>query len=234
MARRFLAEDRCGRCFLRKESCLCLDLPLLRLLHTRLTVIMHAAEFKSTTNTGRLLQLAIPECQIVLRGEKENRFSGLCFDEPTVLFLYPTPDSIELTPHWVAALPKPIHLVVPDGTWRQAAKVYRREPSLQRARPVKLMPGPISGYHLRTPPQPHCLSTVEATARALGLWEGEAVQKALENLFALMVKRTLETRTPDSWRAKGLVRNAAGDFIRQEKTSPAGESRPQVSALTSC
>lgn len=232
MARRFLSEDRCSKCFLRKETCLCLEIPHLR-LKTKLTILMHAAEFKSTTNTGRLLQLAIPECQILLRGQKESPFQGLDLAGETALFLYPTPDSIELTPQWVSTLKRPFHLIVPDGTWRQAAKVYRREPSLQKAQPIRLMAGPVSQYHLRTAPQPHCLSTAEATARALGLLEGGEVQNSLESLFALMVKRTLETRTPDSWRARGLVRNEEGDFIKREGLSLA-ELSQQKSGIASC
>lgn len=216
MSRRFLGEDRCHRCFQRLEACLCADLPRLE-LKTKLTLIMHAAEYKSTTNTGRLLKLAIPGCEIHLRGEKEQRFAPLELGKENALFLYPTPESVELTPELAASLDGPVHLIVPDGTWRQAAKVYRREPCLRVARAVRLAPGALSRYHLRKAPQPHCLSTIEATARALGVLEGAAVQKTLEDLFLLMVKRTLETRTPDSWRAKGLVRNEAGEFMKDNR-----------------
>ena len=89
---------------------------------------------------------------------------------------------------------KPVALVVPDGTWQQAARMTRKVPWLAALPTVTLPPGPASRYRLRTEPKPQGLATLEAIAWALGLLEGPEVQQELERVLRLMVDRTLFSR----------------------------------------
>jgi DTW domain-containing protein YfiP len=59
---------------------------------------------------------------------------------------------------------------------------------------VKLPPGPPSEYRLRHSPHRENLSTFEAISRAMGILEGKAVQRTLEELFLKKVERTLWSR----------------------------------------
>lgn len=119
---------------------------------------------------------------------------GLVTPERQSLLLYPSEQAVELTPALVAGLGRPVNLIVPDGSWRQARKVATREPALHGVAQVKLPPGPPSRYRLRKEPNERSVSTFEAIARALGILEGPQVQARLEDLFEMRVERTLWAR----------------------------------------
>ena len=97
-------------------------------------------------------------------------------------------------PELVAESPEPITLVVPDGSWRQAAKSTQREPALKSLPRVTLPDMGPTRYRLRHEPKSGGLGTFEAIARALRIIEGEEVYAALDKLFTTMVERTLATR----------------------------------------
>ena len=88
--------------------------------------------------------------------------------------------------------PRPVTLVVPDGSWTQARRVVRREPILSQARHVVPPAGAKTRYRLRNEHVEGGLATAEAVARALGIIEGQKAQEALEALFETKVSRILE------------------------------------------
>jgi DTW domain-containing protein YfiP len=183
--------DKCTRCRIYRPLCLCSDIvPLI--LDTRVTLYMHWRERLRATNTGWLACLALPNSEIRLRGGPSQQ---LCPAEAAPLknaiLLFPSPDAVELTPEWLARQPRPVTLVVADGSWRQAKKVPYRESGLAGIPNVKLPVGAPSCYRLRRSPHLWTLSTLEAIARAMGLIEGREVQVALESLFLKMVERRL-------------------------------------------
>ncbi len=185
---------RCSRCLMRQELCLCANIPELR-LGTKLILVMNKREIKVPTNTGRLASLALPNSVILSRGLEDNPYDlaeHLPQDRPGIL-LYPADDAILLTPEWVAEH-GPFHLVVPDGNWRQTSKMRRRDPVMATLPCVRLPPGPPSAYRVRKESKAEGLATIEAIARTLGILEGPSVQKALEELLAIMVTRTLASR----------------------------------------
>ena len=89
-------------------------------------------------------------------------------------------------------------LVVIDGTWAQAKRIYRQSPSLRALRPVAFDGAATSALEaMRSEPEAHCVSTVEACARALRLLEPTpAVSGAAAHLDAslrLMVDHQLRS-----------------------------------------
>ena len=187
---------------MRWEVCLCAVIPRLE-TRTRIVLLMHYRETKATTNTGRLATLALPHSEIRVRGEKGRPldWEGILVPSRQPLFLYPDDDAELLTEDFVRSLRWPVTLIVPDGTWRQAAKVGKREAALKDVPRIKL-PAAISEYRLR---KSHGagVSTIEAIAGALGVLEGPEVETALRTLFHLMVDRTLATRSPPAIAARG-------------------------------
>ena len=89
--------------------------------------------------------------------------------------------------------PRPITLVVPDGTWRQANKARRRVEGLDALPCAALPPVVRSSYRLRHDRRPDRVSTIEAIALALRILEGPAAAEPLERIFRIMVDRTLWT-----------------------------------------
>ncbi len=59
---------------------------------------------------------------------------------------------------------------------------------------VRLPEGAKTGWGVRRECHPEGLATFEAIARALGVIESAEVQKSMEELFRLMVARTLQAR----------------------------------------
>jgi DTW domain-containing protein YfiP len=184
---------------MRKEICLCEDIRRCREsldLRTRVVVLMHHRERFLTTNTARLASLVLPDCEIRIRGLIGQPFdpSGILEESRQPLFLYPSEDATPLSREFAASFGKPFTLIVPDGSWRQASKVAKREPFLKDVPRVTLPHTGASNYELRREPKEEGLATFEAIARALGFLEETRVQEPLEALFGLMVSRTLDSR----------------------------------------
>jgi DTW domain-containing protein YfiP len=85
-------------------------------------------------------------------------------------------------------------LVVPDGSWRQARKMGRREPVLKRMQWVRLPDGLVSNYRLRRQPVSGGVATIEAIAMALGILDGPAGEQHLNDALDLLVTRTLRMK----------------------------------------
>ena len=82
-------------------------------------------------------------------------------------------------------------LIVLDGTWRQARKLLRLNPWLQRLPAVSFTPTHPSEYQIRKQPAAHCVSTIEALAEALRLLEPEGlpVDGLLEPFRAMVAQQ---------------------------------------------
>lgn len=172
--------------------CVCALLPRLD-LRTRLVLILHRYEARKPTNTGQLAASCLVNSEIIVRGHEGKPTAPLVWgDDVQPVFLFPHEDARPLAE--IAARGKPIVLVVPDGTWRQASKVRARVAGLADIPCVTLPPGEPTQYRLRAEHREGGLATIEAIARALAITEGPAVRAALEEVFDQVVARTLYTR----------------------------------------
>ncbi len=154
---------------------------------------MHWREEHRATNTADLACLALPNSEVHIRGRRDEPLpmEELVPKGTNAAFLFPSRDAIELNEQSAQQFAKPLTLIVPDGSWRQAKKVSLRENALKNVPRVKLPIGAKSQYRLRQSPHEENLSTFEAIARALGFLEGPKVQTELERLFLIMVERRL-------------------------------------------
>jgi DTW domain-containing protein YfiP len=183
---------RCRRCRLHGSLCLCPLLPRVE-TRTRLVLVIHRAEDRRSSNTGRLAAECLVNSEVIVRGDAGRPSAPLVFPEGSrPLLLFPHDDAAPLAP--IAGDDRPVTLIVPDGNWRQASKVRQRVPGLHRVPCVCLPAGAPSIYRLRAEAHPHALATIEAIARALGVLEGEGARLALERVFRTMVERTLWSR----------------------------------------
>lgn len=175
--------------------CICVAIPRYDLA-TRLVLVMHRREQHKPTATGPLALAALVNSEVRIHGypDRPLDFSDLDAGQRRTLLLYPGDDVPVLSPGLLARDSRPVTLVVPDGSWRQAAKMGRRLPGLEHAAMVRLPEGPGTRWGIRRELHSEGLATFEAIARALGIIESPAVQTGLEELFQLMVERTLRTR----------------------------------------
>jgi DTW domain-containing protein YfiP len=186
---------RCERCRLHMQLCLCDRIPTLELA-TKLVLVMHRRERQKTTATGPLALAALPNHVWLIHGVRESPvdLNEQCSPARRGLILFPSDDAKVLSAEFLAEDPRPVTLVVPDGSWRQASRACKRLPGVERFENVVLPEGPASRYRLRRETKVGGLATMEAIARAMGVLEGPNVQRQLEELFDEMVSRTLGTR----------------------------------------
>ncbi len=175
---------------MRTELCLCRDLAPMA-TRTRVLVLLHRVERYRTTNTGRIATLALADSELRewnLLGTP-NDPSGLTGEG--VYLLYPGEQAGVLTQG------TPVRtLVLPDATWRRTRRMVHRSPELAALPRLALPPGPPSAFQLRTNRNPQSVCTLEALARALGILEGPAVQRHLEEALEAVTTRVLSTRPP--------------------------------------
>jgi DTW domain-containing protein YfiP len=160
-------------------------------LETRVEAVIHYADHRRMSNSGRLIDLALANSAVHIRGlpGKLVEFAdGRLWSD---LMLFPGDNAAVLSPELIGTLEHPVRLLVPDGNWNQAAGAARREPLLANARPVRLPPGIAAKYRIRHHGDPAKLCTFEAIIRALGIIEGKGTEASLEEFFRIWVIRTL-------------------------------------------
>ncbi|NCG18107.1 MAG: DTW domain-containing protein [Rhodobacterales bacterium] len=198
MGQRSHRTERCPRCRMHQRFCLCDQIPCLDLA-TKVVLVMHRRERQKPTATGPLALEALTNHAWLIHGDRDNPvdLTDYIMPERRGLILFPSDDARILSPELLAEDPRPVTLIVPDGSWRQASKAARRLPGVGAFENVVLSSGAETRYRLRREPKVGGLATMEAIARALGVLEGVEIQRQLELLFDEMVSRTLQTRHPD-------------------------------------
>jgi len=151
--------------------CYCSALPTVE-TRTQLVVLQHPHERTHPFGTARLVKLCMPQAAVHV---PTPGFTGTLEAQVSVpedaAVLFPHPDAEDL-----ADLPEtdwPSTLVVLDGTWSHAKRLYRENPWLKQLRHVKLQPSAPSNYRIRREPKPEYISTIEAIVEALRIIEPE-------------------------------------------------------------
>jgi DTW domain-containing protein YfiP len=170
------------------QGCVCVLAPR---LHTRthLLVILHAAEAKKPTNTGRLAALCMDNSQVLVRGRQ---------NEPIDLAFLAGRNAVVLCPDESATVVEPsadpVTLIVPDGSWRQASKMPRREPMLRDLPRIRLPALTSPAPELRRETKANGLATFVAIAHALGIIEDPAIERTLLTFYDVVAERILRAR----------------------------------------
>jgi DTW domain-containing protein YfiP len=175
--------------------CICALVPRLD-TRTRLQLILHYREERKPTNTGQLAARCLQRSAISIVGDRAQPLTlAPVTDGEQAILLFPADDAVPITRF--AASERPIVLIVPDGSWRQASKMRTRIPGLAAVPCVTLPDAGATSYRLRAEVKEGGLATFEAIARALGILEGDAgpaIERAMMALFRVMVERTLWLR----------------------------------------
>ncbi len=159
-----------------------------------MVVVVHQLEAAKPTNTGTLAARCLQNSAVVYRGRAPDGTpvadpSPMVPDRAQGLVLFPDPEAQPLD----AWRGREVTLIVPDGTWSQAARTRQRLPELSGLPCVALPPDLREVHRLRTSPRPGRLATLEAVAVALGIPEGPAVEEALMRVYRTMTDRALWT-----------------------------------------
>lgn len=237
----------CPRCRRPSRVCYCAHLVPLP-TRTRVVILQHPREARVPIGTARMAHLMLPNSQLIhpltwhpggfAEAQPEGR--GVFFgdrpwaaptahgpaqtppgdavpsaDDGSVALLFPGPgaqDPAQLPPGTVKTL------VVIDGTWAQARKVYKHNPGLHALPRLGITPTAPGNYRIRREPTAECLATIEALAQALGVLE-EAPQRFAGMLaaFTYMVDQQLalaaaRTEPPRRWKPSAHKQQAAAQL----------------------
>ena len=201
----------CYRCFKPKATCICASIEIVD-NKTGVIVLQHPHERFHPIGTARIAQLGLARVRVEpCTPWADHSAIAARFPDRTAL-LYPAADARDLCS--IAVDERPHHLVVIDGTWFHAKKIYDAHPWLGALPHVSLappMPSLFRGVR-RQPKAPFgahaavlCISTLEAIVQALGILEPETT--GLDRLltsFSAMVERQA-SRTPGRALARTIV-----------------------------
>ncbi len=174
-------RDLCLTCRRPKSVCWCHALRPMQSA-TRVVFVQHPRESRVPISTCRMAHLSLPNSELHVG-------MGLKAAPPDAAVLFPSDDAVD-----VGALERPPGtLVVVDGTWSNARKVVQRDPVLSALPRVRVNPTRPGNYRIRKEPKEHCLSTIEAVALVLGVFEGEPEKfQPILSVFDRMVDTQLE------------------------------------------
>jgi DTW domain-containing protein len=185
----------CETCGSSATACLCDVVPRID-VRTKVCLVIHHRELSRSSNTGLLAIRALINSEVRVRGEHREALDlqDLLTKQYRSFLFYPSADAVELNQALVMQEPRPIQLLVPDGTWRQARKIHSRQPELRDLPRVKISAPNESIFQLRAQSKPERMATLQAIAEGLGVIEGDRVRVQLMKLYQAKIERTLKTR----------------------------------------
>ena len=135
----FARNDDCRRCWLQRAHCVCDSTPALDARPSpplsgfgRLFVVMHHKEVLLAVDTAKLLLAAYPDRTHLivggLGGQPAEAAMRASLERGTAAVLFPSEDAVPAA-DVAAAGGAPLDVVVLDGTWSQARKLYHRLPA---------------------------------------------------------------------------------------------------------
>ncbi len=185
----FTSESRafCPECEFLKTRCLCSVLKTLN-NHLHLIVLQHPSEQKHPLNTVRIMKKSFAKMSLFI-GEDFSQHEALndliAHPENNCALLYP-----EMNSHILNSDSKTLkisHLIILDGTWRKAKKIYSLSQNLHELSKLRLIPEATSDYRIRKTPNENALSTLEAAALALKYLEPKLDTHTLLESFHSMI-----------------------------------------------
>jgi len=165
-------------------------------LRTKISLVIHHRELFRSSNTGLLAHRALVNSELRIRGDSRETLdlSDLLLPRYRTLLFYPCADAVELDRDLVCQDPRPIQLIVPDGTWRQARKIPARHHELKEIPRVRISTPNQGTFQLRAQSRPEGMATLLAIACALRIIEGDLAATQLMKLYQDRVARTLKAR----------------------------------------
>lgn len=194
----------CSRCHYPDKTCICDHVETIT-CSTEIIVLQHPEEIKNAKGTVRLLSLSLPNLQCFV-GETSSDFDDVAQKisafNGQIYLLFPCDESVALEQVFecknnrLSALEQKQLLIVIDGTWRKALKIYKQNPWLQSLQAYHFSQNLASNYYIRRSAVESGVSSLEAVAYFLELVEGINSQP-LHNLFDYMQQQQIKLMPED-------------------------------------
>ncbi len=202
-------REICTRCFQPHFTCYChLVVPFDPKI--KFVILIHPIEDRRRIASGRMSHLCLIDSELILGVDYSNHPQvNAILKNPVYhpLLLYPGPQAINLSKLSLGEKTmlcpsdkKPVVFVI-DGTWNTARKTLRLSTNLQALPRISFSANLKSNFRVRSQPDPHCFSTLEAIHQTIELlgksqnFETEnRAHDALLKVFDHLVEDQLERR----------------------------------------
>ncbi|BFM15268.1 tRNA-uridine aminocarboxypropyltransferase [Maricurvus nonylphenolicus] len=179
--------SRCPKCHFREDLCLCVSAPSLE-SRACFFLLVHSRELNKRSNTGHLIVRCIDKAQYAVwsRVEEPTALMSLLQSnhyQPYVLFPAQRLSTTQTTVVEQVAAEKPPLFILLEGTWQEAAKMYRQSPYLQSLPVMSLKPQQTSQYGLRRNQKTEGLATVEIAIELLEQLQEQQQARDLQQYF---------------------------------------------------
>jgi hypothetical protein len=190
----------CYECFRPTVACICASVARV-VNQTSIIILQHPRERLHAVGTARIARLGLAQVRVQPFTQWEDGSAIRAQLPEQTALLYPAAAARDLS--MLPADQRPRHLLVIDGTWFHARKIYAAHRWLRDLPSVSLTPTAPSRYRIRREPQARYVATIEAIVAALRILEPQT--RGLDGLvrcFAAMVDRQA-TYTPVRQAAAG-------------------------------
>lgn len=179
----------CPTCEFILERCLC---STMRPVHnsTELIILQHPSEMKHALGTVKIMKKTFQNIHVFV-GEhfsKNEQLQRLLSANNTAL-VFPGTGAISLEPTHARSISK---LILIDGTWKKAKKIYYLNPFLQSLPVFRLQTDLPSQYKIRQSAFQHSFATLEAAVAALAVLEPQTDCGGASEAFKAMIDFQIE------------------------------------------
>ncbi|GAM77817.1 hypothetical protein JCM19241_4481 [Vibrio ishigakensis] len=180
--------EHCGRAL---KACLCGFVTEVT-SSVEVIILQHPSEVNQAKGTAKLIELSMPNSKVFVGedfSEHQQLNQLLAAPDYLNLLLFPSDTSNDIAKPEQADFEN-VRLILLDGTWKKAFKMFQLSNNLHHLPQVHL-PADLAGrYTIRKAPRDNALSTVEAAYHALTILDKEP--KGLIEAFDKMIEFQLK------------------------------------------
>ncbi|WGY47426.1 MULTISPECIES: DTW domain-containing protein [unclassified Vibrio] len=187
----------CSRCGKAHKACICAAIVPID-SQVELIILQHPTEEHRAMGTARILSLSLANCRLLVgedfrQHEELNRL--LAESSVQHFVLYPSEQS-QSSAQLKLQAERPIRVIVLDGTWKKAFKMWQVNTQLHHL-PALHLPKDLKGnYRIRKAPSENALSTVEAGYHLLQTLQPEQDFSPLMAAFDTMINYQIQQMPP--------------------------------------
>ncbi|PKG75319.1 DTW domain-containing protein [Shewanella sp. GutCb] len=216
---------RCERCLLAKRYCTC---AYRKLVNTQIAfmLIMYDDEVLKPSNSGRLIADIVPDTHAYIwsRNEPNRKMLSVITDPKYQAYVvFPSEYAVENQPiaesidQGALSEGKTPLLIVLDGSWREAIKMFRKSPYLHGLPMLSFSPKAAASYALRKGSRDFQLGTAEVASLAIAAAGEPKNAGVLETWFSYFVESSLHGRSRNKRDELGLLSQLKQDYLEARK-----------------
>ena len=211
--------NRCRYCQVNIDYCICAHQPQVT-SNAAFLLIMFDTEVLKPSNTGKLIADVVQETYAYLwsRTEPDQQMLELLNDpqwQPFVVFPgdYVQPPQQVVSKVEMIDGKRPLFIML-DGSWREACKIFRRSPYLNRFPVLSIKADQLSKYIMRKASKDYQLATAEVAAVVLELFGELETAKHMELWFDVFKEHYLCSKQPLKLADRNVALNKMFDYQR--------------------